>query len=573
MERLGRYPLSVILSFLNEVGGTSLLITKKRFAYQLLPIFRLPSPRTMNDDEASLRIIVGDVDVDGTAGATVRPRRRLHQNRHCFVPCPVQDPPVLLARLNTRRLYQRRRRRLKSQKNAQQLVGLTTTEIAAHEWEETDPSQWFAPELELLRFLDHRNHHHELIRKSRTSTTTLLVSYPRSGNTLVRTLLERTTGLVTGSDTRPDRRLSMQLAQQHNLVGEGLSSPTCVALVKSHWPERIGNAIVHGHGAILVVRNPYDAIDSYWNMNATCSHTSTVTEQVYHQFQDLFRDLVMNEIDVWLKFHEYWIETVGHQQQVPILIVRFEDLINHTEYELARIVHFFLLAGRRLEKGEVTTASGQEDGQILLLLSDYWRNRIAHVISGHHHSIDKLGSYRPRSAANTSSIGSGAGAVGASSGGVAIGKSLQRKRYSPELLQYIHNRASDESVHPTNYLTMFGYDIFQQDFPANFAPGYNSSKNCSIESNKRNATTDANPTLTRSSNSSSSSSNTTKVHMPLRSDATTCAAQGGGGGGVCINVPGKQPAIRPIHCPFGRKLQTWRHSVTDNDRHPLPIEV
>ena len=38
---------------------------------------------------------------------------------------------------------------------------------------------------------------------------TLLSSYPRSGNTLLRTLLERITSSVTGSDTRPDRSLSM----------------------------------------------------------------------------------------------------------------------------------------------------------------------------------------------------------------------------------------------------------------------------------------------------------------------------------------------------------------------------
>ena len=37
---------------------------------------------------------------------------------------------------------------------------------------------------------------------------TLLASYPRSGNTLLRTLLERITSIVTGSDTRPDRTLS-----------------------------------------------------------------------------------------------------------------------------------------------------------------------------------------------------------------------------------------------------------------------------------------------------------------------------------------------------------------------------
>jgi hypothetical protein len=70
----------------------------------------------------------------------------------------------------------------------------------------------------LLRFWDrHCQDDSELQQKL---TGTVLVSYPRSGNSLLRTLLERTTGVVTGSDTRPDRALSKELAEMHNLVGE-----------------------------------------------------------------------------------------------------------------------------------------------------------------------------------------------------------------------------------------------------------------------------------------------------------------------------------------------------------------
>ena len=39
-----------------------------------------------------------------------------------------------------------------------------------------------------------------------------------------------------------------------------------VWLVKSHWPERRGVAAVAAHAAVMLVRSPFDAIDSYWNM-------------------------------------------------------------------------------------------------------------------------------------------------------------------------------------------------------------------------------------------------------------------------------------------------------------------
>jgi len=41
-----------------------------------------------------------------------------------------------------------------------------------------------------------------------SSDTVALASYPRSGNSMLRGLLERRYGIYTGSDTRPDRTLS-----------------------------------------------------------------------------------------------------------------------------------------------------------------------------------------------------------------------------------------------------------------------------------------------------------------------------------------------------------------------------
>jgi hypothetical protein len=46
-----------------------------------------------------------------------------------------------------------------------------------------------------------------------------IVSYPRSGNSLMRGLLEKVTGVFTGCDTRPDRTLSQQL-QDFGMKGE-----------------------------------------------------------------------------------------------------------------------------------------------------------------------------------------------------------------------------------------------------------------------------------------------------------------------------------------------------------------
>lgn len=388
MEHLGLFPLSVILSHLNETDGVSLLITKKTYLQQILPIFRL-SPIALGNET---------------------------RRRHHFRSVPVQDPSVLLDRLNTRRLFKRRR---------PVLAGFTTIELARREWHRsnlsvTQPTPFQdPPELELLRFLvsDRESEFYSTLKFG----STLLVSYPRSGNSLVRTLLERTTGIVVGSDTRPDRSLSKELAEQHDLIGEGVTQG---AFVKTHWPERAGSRVFRGQRAILLIRNPFDAIDSYWNMNATKSHTRTVTADIYERFRDKWHDLVKNEIDVWNKFNHFWL----HCQQCPVLVVRFEDLIRHPGEEVTRMLAFAL----------------QRD------LPEFWRDRIRHATTKA--STAELGSYRPRSA---------------SKGVQSIGKSIRNGHYPTELLDFIHHECSSNEF-SENYLVRFGYDTYSQNFPSNF---------------------------------------------------------------------------------------------------------
>jgi hypothetical protein len=230
-----RFPLSVILSFLTEEEGTSLLITRRNWAKHLLPIFQLP-----NKDPLDKIAVVNATE------------SRLVTNyfRHKFMVVPIQDPKTLLERLNTRRF----------KKQNIKCMGLSTEEYV-----KTARNCGIPP---LLRFCASNN-------SPFRSGTTLLVSYPRSGNTLLRSLLESITGVVTGSDTRPDRTLSLALAERHDLVGEGVISPSQTPLVKTHWPERIGYRAFTAHRAILLVRNPFDAIDSYWNLNVTNTHTGT----------------------------------------------------------------------------------------------------------------------------------------------------------------------------------------------------------------------------------------------------------------------------------------------------------
>ena len=162
-----------------------------------------------------------------------------------------------------------------------------------------------------------------------------LASYPRSGNSLLRHLLEELTGVYTGCDTRPDRSLSLQL-QACGLAGEGVVDDR-VQFIKTHYPERHGWKPFKASKVILIVRNPWDAMDSYFNMMLTKSHTEGLAESQYVRFSHRWDSFCKSEINVWMKFHKYWTRDT---LTVPIMVVRYEDLMMHRDETMRRIVMF-----------------------------------------------------------------------------------------------------------------------------------------------------------------------------------------------------------------------------------------
>jgi hypothetical protein len=114
--------------------------------------------------------------------------------------------------------------------------------------------------------------------KSSSHDKAALVSYPRSGNSFMRKVLERKLGIVTGSDSRPNRTLSASLLK-FGYLGEGITDQS-VWVVKSHFPERLGYLKFPVSRVILLVRNPYDAIQSYFHMGMTNTHDKNLSFKV-----------------------------------------------------------------------------------------------------------------------------------------------------------------------------------------------------------------------------------------------------------------------------------------------------
>jgi len=134
----------------------------------------------------------------------------------------------------------------------------------------------------------------------------LLTSFPRSGNTLIRSLVETVTGIYSGSDCDKKRRLNRELFEM-GLQGEGKTGDE-VIFVKSHFPERMGSNPFKADKVVVIVRNPLDSLASLFNMIATCSHSESISPEKFStaEVQELWTDFLQQEPPVWERFHHYW---------------------------------------------------------------------------------------------------------------------------------------------------------------------------------------------------------------------------------------------------------------------------
>ena len=354
-------------------------------------------------EESEAETKEGEV-VDADAEKKTKEEQQRQKDNITKAGASASDPQTLLARLNTKRLYRRicLLRKENKEFDVKDVYALdkTTEQLSLHEWQgllnafKQEQIQKIELAKKKAEGRDEDDAEDEtpqgpspvpsscelLLFSPCPRAVAVLASYPRSGNSLLRTLYERTTLRVTGSDMRGG-------LTAHDLVGEAATQTNCVQFVKTHFPERRGAPAFGVNRAVLLVRNPYDAMDSYFNLMTTNTHTTSLTEEQRARSMEAFAEMAKKEIQVWRDFHEYWL-----QQDIPLLVIRYEDLIRYTDKVIAKVIRFVL---------EINDMR-------------FFESRIDRCIR--EEQIEKLGSYTPRS------------------GG--IGKSLSK--YPAELLQTIN---------------------------------------------------------------------------------------------------------------------------------------
>ena len=177
----------------------------------------------------------------------------------------------------------------------------------------------------------------------------MMASYPRSGNTMLRSFLDRVLGVPTGSEADNTKGLMHKL-EEYGLTGEGVYDKF-VWVVKTHWPERFGTFVFPSNRAILLVRSPLDCIISLFHMLASSSHDKSISEADFKIFSTLWNEWQEQEIKIWAEFHEFWLRC---NDQIPVHIVRYEDLCQRPKDALTEMMKFLFnvedIADTRIEK-------------------------------------------------------------------------------------------------------------------------------------------------------------------------------------------------------------------------------
>lgn len=153
-----------------------------------------------------------------------------------------------------------------------------------------------------------------------------LASYPGSGNTWLRHLMEHSTGIYTGS-VYVDKKL-----MSGGFHGEGTDFMKKTVLgVKMH---RCSRKELHVfESVILLVRNPYNAMVSEWHRYHTSYHKGTVDLNTFRTKE--WEEFVEEESSHWERMMRNCLK--DRQRK---LVIFYENLQNNLQVELVRIHRF-----------------------------------------------------------------------------------------------------------------------------------------------------------------------------------------------------------------------------------------
>ncbi|KAK6192839.1 hypothetical protein SNE40_004241 [Patella caerulea] len=162
-------------------------------------------------------------------------------------------------------------------------------------------------------------------RSSTPLPLTALVSFPGSGNTWVRHMVQQATGIATGS------LYNDSVIKYRGFPAEGIHDNT-VSLIKTHeWGDRERSKY---RKAVILIRDPFDTLLAEFNRQRS-GHLGHAKEGDYSKYWHQF---VYDNAALWPRLYNDWFQFKG-----PIHIIHFESLETNPLFEMQQLLKFLNL--------------------------------------------------------------------------------------------------------------------------------------------------------------------------------------------------------------------------------------
>ncbi|KAK6181149.1 hypothetical protein SNE40_009074 [Patella caerulea] len=158
---------------------------------------------------------------------------------------------------------------------------------------------------------------------------TALASYPGSGNSWTRHLLQKSTGIYTGAIG------TERFMINNGYRGEGVTNGS-VIVIKTHEAK---NVRVVYERAVLLMRNPFEAQWSLFNLKISKSHTNITDKKRYCTHYRKRR-----RTDSWKKFYINWLQFKG-----DLFILFYDELLQNKENKLRELLAFLRFSTKNID--------------------------------------------------------------------------------------------------------------------------------------------------------------------------------------------------------------------------------
>ncbi|KAL5012073.1 hypothetical protein ScPMuIL_010624 [Solemya velum] len=152
-----------------------------------------------------------------------------------------------------------------------------------------------------------------------------IASFPGSGNTWTRHLVEQITGFYTGSiycDKELRNRFKGECTKDKRILG-----------IKTHdWKNPIE---MDGYKkAIFILRSPYEAIIAWYKYKRAKGHTNDVEESKFHS-EDWFQS-IQTESNYWVRLNYAWLKRFTG----PMHLIMYNELKSNASLEITKLAEF-----------------------------------------------------------------------------------------------------------------------------------------------------------------------------------------------------------------------------------------